>query len=121
MDHGYGIYSGYAHLSIINVVAGQFIRRGQVIGLAGSTGRSSSPHLHFELRLNEMDRPDCVHQHVGSLNGTPRAIAFDRDGINPCRTRLAVFVGILRHRQRCCAALCAPVPVYQVKIRPAFV
>lgn len=53
IDHGYGIYSGYAHLSIINVVAGQFIRRGQVIGLAGSTGRSSSPHLHFEMRLNE--------------------------------------------------------------------
>ncbi|MFZ4826636.1 MAG: M23 family metallopeptidase [Phototrophicaceae bacterium] len=53
IDHGYGIYSGYAHLSVINVVAGQFIRRGQVIGLAGTTGRSSSPHLHFEMRLNE--------------------------------------------------------------------
>ena len=53
IDHGYGIYSGYAHLSVINVVAGQFVRYGQVIGLAGTTGRSSSPHLHFEMRLNE--------------------------------------------------------------------
>lgn len=53
IDHGYGLYSGYAHLSVINVVAGQFVRYGQVIGLAGTTGRSSSPHLHFEMRLNE--------------------------------------------------------------------
>jgi murein DD-endopeptidase MepM/ murein hydrolase activator NlpD len=54
LDHGQGVYSGYAHLSVKHVAVGQFIRRGQVIGLAGSTGRSSSPHLHIEMRVHNI-------------------------------------------------------------------
>jgi murein DD-endopeptidase MepM/ murein hydrolase activator NlpD len=52
LDHGYGVYSGYAHMSVMHVVQGQFVRQGQILGLAGSTGRSSDPHLHVEMRVN---------------------------------------------------------------------
>lgn len=52
IDHGRGVYSGYAHLSVMHVAQGQFVRQGQVIGLAGSTGRSTDPHLHVEMRVN---------------------------------------------------------------------
>jgi len=52
IDHGYGIYSGYAHLSVIYVTQGQAIKAGQIIGQVGTTGRSSSPHAHFEMIVN---------------------------------------------------------------------
>ncbi len=51
LDHGLGIYSGYAHLSELHVSAGQRIAAGQIIGLSGNTGRSSAPHLHWELAV----------------------------------------------------------------------
>jgi murein DD-endopeptidase MepM/ murein hydrolase activator NlpD len=52
IDHGNGWESVYAHLSQWNVQCGQSVTQGEVIGAAGSTGRSSGPHLHFELRFN---------------------------------------------------------------------
>jgi murein DD-endopeptidase MepM/ murein hydrolase activator NlpD len=52
MTHGNGFATLYAHLSSIAVTAGQPVRRGQVIGAEGSTGFSTGPHLHFEIRLN---------------------------------------------------------------------
>ncbi len=52
IDHGYGVYSQYAHLSEVYVVPGQLVQRGQVIGLAGATGRTNGPHLHFEIIVN---------------------------------------------------------------------
>ncbi len=55
IDHGNGLISRYGHLSKIEAEVGQTITRGQVLGQVGSTGRSTGPHLHFELRLN--DRP----------------------------------------------------------------
>ncbi len=49
IDHGIGIFSGYAHLSDIEVEVGQRIAGGQVIGSSGNTGRSSGAHLHWEI------------------------------------------------------------------------
>lgn len=52
IDHGWGVYSGIAHLSEIHVTRGQVVQQGQVIGLSGSTGRSSGPHIHWEMAVN---------------------------------------------------------------------
>ena len=52
VDHGDGYLTLYAHASEILVEAGQRVRRNEVIALTGNTGRSTAPHLHFEIRLN---------------------------------------------------------------------
>ena len=52
ISHGNGYVTLYGHLSKVNVVVGQTVNRGDVIGLEGSTGRSTGPHLHFEVKLN---------------------------------------------------------------------
>jgi murein DD-endopeptidase MepM/ murein hydrolase activator NlpD len=52
IDHGNGIQTRYGHLSRIDVVEGQPIKKGQHLGLVGSTGRSTGPHLHYEVRIN---------------------------------------------------------------------
>lgn len=51
VDHGNGIETYYAHLSQFTVVPGQEVRRGQVIALSGGTGRSTGPHVHYEVRI----------------------------------------------------------------------
>jgi len=51
IDHGLGLYSGYAHFSELHVAAGQRIEAGEIIGFSGNSGRSSAPHLHWETRL----------------------------------------------------------------------
>jgi murein DD-endopeptidase MepM/ murein hydrolase activator NlpD len=52
IDHGNGLQTRYGHLSHIDVVVGQQIKRGERLGLVGSTGRSTGPHLHYEVRIN---------------------------------------------------------------------
>jgi murein DD-endopeptidase MepM/ murein hydrolase activator NlpD len=52
IDHGYGYVTLYAHLSKYNIRKGQKVKRGDLIGFVGSTGRSQAPHLHYEVRYN---------------------------------------------------------------------
>jgi murein DD-endopeptidase MepM/ murein hydrolase activator NlpD len=53
IDHGGGLTSRYGHLSHIDVAQGQQVGRGEFIGRVGSTGRSTGPHLHYEVRIND--------------------------------------------------------------------
>jgi murein DD-endopeptidase MepM/ murein hydrolase activator NlpD len=53
IDHGGGLTTRYGHLSHIDVEAGQTVERSQFIGRVGSTGRSTGPHLHYEIRIND--------------------------------------------------------------------
>ena len=52
IDHGNGIMTRYGHAMQVAVVAGQHVRRGQVIAYMGSTGFSTGPHVHYEVRIN---------------------------------------------------------------------
>jgi murein DD-endopeptidase MepM/ murein hydrolase activator NlpD len=52
LDHGFGVTTFYGHLSAFNVTPGQRVNRGDVIGYVGVSGRSTGPHVHYEVRIN---------------------------------------------------------------------
>ncbi len=52
IDHGLGAYTFYSHLSQVNVSLGDKVRRGDLIGLVGSSGRATGPHLHWGMKIN---------------------------------------------------------------------
>ena len=52
IDHGFGITTWYAHLSSFSAIAGARIKRGSVVGYTGISGRSTGPHVHYEVRVN---------------------------------------------------------------------
>jgi murein DD-endopeptidase MepM/ murein hydrolase activator NlpD len=62
LDHGHGISTLYAHLSGFAVTVGQDVRRGDIIGYVGSSGRSTGPHLHYEVRIH--DTPVNPHKYL---------------------------------------------------------
>ena len=52
IDHGGGVTTLYAHMSVVKVSEGQMVSQGTVLGITGSTGASTGPHLHYEVRIN---------------------------------------------------------------------
>lgn len=66
IDHGYGYVSLYAHLYKYNVKKNQKVKRGDLIGFVGSTGRSQAPHLHYEI-FKDGDRINPINFYYGSL------------------------------------------------------
>ena len=54
LDHGQGIYTCYFHMSAFDVQKGQKVKKAQVLGLSGATGRVTGPHLHFAVRINKV-------------------------------------------------------------------
>ena len=53
LEHGHGVITRYGHLSAFAVSSGQHVRRGEIIGYVGASGRSTGPHLHYEVRIND--------------------------------------------------------------------
>jgi murein DD-endopeptidase MepM/ murein hydrolase activator NlpD len=62
VDHGHGITTRYGHLANFAVTPGQHIQRGDIIGYVGLSGRSTGPHLHYEVRIN--DTPVNPHKYL---------------------------------------------------------
>ncbi|MCK5443093.1 MAG: M23 family metallopeptidase [Maribacter sp.] len=67
IDHGYGYLSIYAHLSKYNVKRGQKVKRGDLIGFVGNTGRSQAPHLHYEI-WKDKKKINPINFYYGSLS-----------------------------------------------------
>ncbi|WP_411767797.1 M23 family metallopeptidase [Winogradskyella sp. A3E31] len=67
IDHGYGYVSLYAHLYKYNVRVNQRVKRGDLIGFVGSTGRSEAPHLHYEIFKDE-ERINPINFYYGNLS-----------------------------------------------------
>lgn len=67
IDHGFGYESLYAHLYKYNVRKGQKVKRGDLIGFVGSTGRSEAPHLHYEI-FKDKERINPINFYYGNLS-----------------------------------------------------
>ncbi|MDB3862775.1 M23 family metallopeptidase [Flavobacteriaceae bacterium] len=67
IDHGFGYVSIYAHLSKYNVRRGQKVKRGDIIGFVGNTGRSMGPHLHYEI-LKDKKKINPLNFYYGNLS-----------------------------------------------------
>jgi murein DD-endopeptidase MepM/ murein hydrolase activator NlpD len=67
IDHGYGFITKYAHLDDFKVKVGQKVKRGECIGFVGNTGRSTAPHLHYEI-IKDGKKIDPVHYFYKDIN-----------------------------------------------------
>ena len=86
IDHGHGISTRYGHLASFAVTAGQYIHRGDTIGYVGLSGRSTGPHLHYEVRIN--DTPVNPYKYLRHDHGPPGRVpagqVFRRSGREKC-------------------------------------
>jgi murein DD-endopeptidase MepM/ murein hydrolase activator NlpD len=79
INHGYGYLTLYGHMSKLNVRPGQKIKRGEVIGYVGNTGKSSGPHLHYEVH-KDGERIDPVNFFYNDLNPEDYARMLEMSG-----------------------------------------
>jgi murein DD-endopeptidase MepM/ murein hydrolase activator NlpD len=81
IEHGGEFETRYGHLSRLNVAAGQFVHKGDLIGFVGTTGRSTGPHLHYEVRVaGEAVNPAPYMQDAAPASGTQLAmVSHDHD------------------------------------------
>ncbi|WP_298761548.1 M23 family metallopeptidase [uncultured Psychroserpens sp.] len=77
IDHGYGYVSLYAHLYKYNVKANQKVKRGDLIGYVGSTGRSEAPHLHYEV-FKDGERINPINFYYGNLTAEEYARLLEK-------------------------------------------
>ena len=75
IDHGGGMSTLYAHMSIVKVSVGQYVSQGDVIGVTGNTGASTGPHLHYEVHSTTMVNGRAVTVYENPLNYLPGYIA----------------------------------------------
>lgn len=83
IDHGDGYRTRYAHLSSVAVRTGQSVARGQKIGAVGSTGGSTGPHLHFELRRNGVALRPVFNGERAFFFGTRNYRSVNRCNVSP--------------------------------------
>ncbi len=87
LEHGDGVCTYYAHMSRILVRRGQKIRTGDVVGLVGSTGRSTSPHLHLEVRVGPQLYNPLVYFPRDQLKTVEIAKCFNQTPMGPVSSR----------------------------------
>ena len=80
IDHGYGYVSLYAHMYKYNVGKNQKVKRGDLIGFVGSTGRSEAPHLHYEI-FKDGERINPINFYYGSLTAEEYSKLLERSSI----------------------------------------
>ena len=97
IDHGFGYISLYAHLSKYNVRRGQKVKRGEIIGYVGNTGRSAGPHLHYEILNKKLSQLETVVANVEERDNNIYRVYFEASPI-PEEQRYAGFGGVNRYK-----------------------